>query len=113
MMTKTANFAARNRPSFMVDNEMTRSLYTRYHGALPPRRDSAPAKLIIRTVGSFLVLAGKEMLRSFPFFRKVTRAVFRERLLFETVNRKKEKRGRRSPCGLSSSRAQACLVEGQ
>src|SRR5262245_47594842 len=35
------------------------------------------------------------------------------RLLFEIVDRKKEKRGRRSPCGLFPSRAQACLGRSQ
>jgi hypothetical protein len=52
----------------MVDNEKFESLYTCYHGELPPWSDGSPAKLIIRKVGSFLVSAGRENLRSFPVF---------------------------------------------
>src|SRR5258707_1465551 len=64
------------------------------------RRDGAPAKLI--TVPWFLVWqwleeSGFEALR---FSGRRRWRSFRWRLLFEIVDRKKEKRRRRSPCGL-------------
>ena len=68
-------------------------------------RLSAMARLrtIIRTVGSFLVSAGIDDRRDLVGLPKGSaRAVKCLRTLFEIVDRKKEKRGRRSPCGLPS-----------
>ena len=79
-------------------------------------RLSAMARLrtIIRTVGSFLVSAGIDIRRDLVGFPKGSaRAVKCLRTLFEIVDRKKEKRGRRSPCGLPSLRVKARLGGGQ
>ena len=77
------------------------------------RRDGAPVKLI--TVPWFLVWqwleeSGFEALR---FSGRRRWRSFRWRLLFEIVDRKKEKRRRRSPCGLFLSRARACVWKGR
>src|SRR5262249_677737 len=101
-------FAVQNPYAPMVDIKSWRGLYTattvrRRLGAMAHLRSSSPFRGF--SSGNLLEERGFEALRSSGRRRWRFR---RQRLLFEIVDRKKEKRGRRSPCGLFLASESSC-----